>query len=242
MKKETFKKILLDLRVPVYSIIMLLLLSKYPVYAWILFYIPIIYYLFLKQNAIDHIKKKWLPILLSTGVFFYIGRVIAEKKLNSQFEIMTEYLNHSSTILGAIYATLYFMLCILLFYCIVLCFVFFKNSGVLLLKDIIDILEKIFKFNHISQTNFGKIAQKYEAKGLFMPWMSWFGGMLVVTFLFSSTEKITPYILLSDAYEYSACNTIGKEKQTLYIRKTQNQCYKVESSPKLRLTIIELNQ
>lgn len=219
----------------IYILIVLYLLDSRPILGWILFYAPVFYYLIFIYKAIDVLKQKLIPILLTTGAFFYIGNVYAEKLLNSEFQIMTEYLKHSTIVLGTIYATFLLMFCLLIYYTSILLFVFLRNCLFKFLQDNIQIHENLAKSNYISKTKWGRTINTYETKKLFIPFLILIAGFVTFNYVYEKLVAITPNILFFDAYSYSICNS-STEDHYLYIRKNEDQCYRVESVFPLKYT------
>lgn len=226
----------------IYILIVLYLLEVRPILGWILFYAPVLYYLIFRYKAIDILKQKLIPALLTTGVFFYAGNVYAEKLLNAEFQIMTEYLKHSTIILGTMYATLSFMLCLLIYYLLVLLSVCARNVSFQFLKDNIQTHEKITKSNYISRTKWGRFINRYKKKQLFIPFMILTAGFVTLIYVYGRLIDITPTILLSDAYSYSICNNHITDDIYTYIRKNEDQCYKIESAFPLKYTLQDIKK
>lgn len=232
---DKFKKISTIIFQTIYILTVLNLLNSHPIIGWLLFYAPVFYYLIFRYKAIDILKQRLIPILLTTGAFFYIGNVYAEKILNSEFQIMTEYLKHSTIVLGTMYATIFFMFCLLLYYTSILLFVFLRNYLFTFLQDNIQIHENLAKSNYISKTKWGRVINRYKTKQLFVPFIIIIAGFITFNHLRDGLKAITPNVLLFDAYSYSICNS-STEDHYLYIRKNEDQCYRVESVFPLKYT------
>lgn len=185
--------------------------NEYGIWGVLMFILlPFIYACSKIPVIINLINNKWKTFVFIFTSLFFIFKIVAANALGLQYEVNPEYIDNSAILLSGFYTPI-----IIVFICSIVILAF------LVIKSIFLSIKNMLFF-----TTEDKSAAKTSVDILIVIFP-----LMFFAYLLDVTSKLPEYVLYSDSHAYSDClsNVEDKSAYITYLRKNDNECYKITS-------------